>query len=133
MPAVLDLLERVLQWEASPAPSSSVVYSDSASAGPSRGRGLRLLLKLDHPLKTAVGGGRGSEGGVTGKLKASAAPLTCVGVQGSSSPIPSLRNHESDESQRQTLHGRQLYGISPRLTPRIDIPHNQEPRDGVRI
>jgi hypothetical protein len=44
-------------------------------------------LKLDQLLKTAVGGGAGSEGGVTGKLKASGPPPVPLsfGVTGSCS------------------------------------------------
>ena len=85
------MLDMVLQREASP-PSSSVVHSEPPSGRMSRRRARRLCLKLDQPLKTAVGGGAGSEDGVTGKLKASGAPpASVVGVDGSSSSLYSRR------------------------------------------
>ena len=59
VPPVLDLLESVLHRAGSP-PSSSVVHSEPPSGTPSRRlpRGRKLCLKLDQPLKTAVGGRR---------------------------------------------------------------------------
>lgn len=84
-PAVLDLLERVLQRAASLAPSSSVVHSEPPSGPPSRGRERRLCLKLDQPVKTPMGAGAGSEVGVTGKLKATGILPLSFGVDGSSS------------------------------------------------
>ena len=86
-PPALDLLESVLQRAGSP-PSSSVVHSEPPSGTPSRRlpRGRRLCLKLDQLLKTAVGAGAGSLGGVTGKLNASGPPaLLSFGVAGSRS------------------------------------------------
>ena len=84
---VLDLLDSVLHRAGSP-PSSSVVHSEPPSGTPSRRLplGLRLCLKLDQLLKTAVGGGAGSLGGVTGKLNASGPPVPLsFGVTGSCS------------------------------------------------
>ena len=88
VPVVLDLFERVLHWAVSLAPSSSVVHSESPSGPPSRGRERRLCLKLDQPVKTAMAGGAGSEGGVTGKLKASMPLPPTFGVPGSSNLCP---------------------------------------------
>ncbi len=94
VPPVLDLLESVLHRAGSP-PSSSVVHSEPPSGTPSRRlpRGRRLCLKLDQLLKTAVGGGAGSLGGVTGKLNASGPPaLLSFGVAGSRSLQPQGRH-----------------------------------------